>query len=906
MGIQGLERIFSPQRIALVGATDRPRSVGSAVMGNLIGSGFRGVVYPVNPNRESVHGVAAFPSIASLPHPPDLAVLCIPAKHIPAQIRECGKAGVGGLVILSAGFGETGPEGKRLEQEALAEAAKFKGMRIIGPNCLGIMVPGLNLNASFAAGMPAKGGIAFLSQSGALCTSVLDWALDAGVGFSYFVSVGNAADATFGDLIDFVAQDPATKSIILYVESVRDARRFVSAARSFARSKPIIAFKSGRHEASAKAASSHTGALAGADDVYNAAFRRAGIERVYEIGDMFECAALLSNHRAPRGGRLAIVTNAGGPGVMATDALIDAGGTPAELSPETMEALNEFLPAAWSHGNPIDILGDAEPERYARACETVLKDPAVDAALVVLSPQAMTDPSSAARAVAGVSTKSTKPILSAWIGGASVRSGAALLERAGVPSYRTPEDAIDAFMHLANYARNLDVLYETPREVPVGFKVDRNERRKPIEGPDGKAGMLDEVRAKRVLADYGFGVAEAHPARTAADAVARANEIGYPVVLKVHAEAISHKSDVGGVALNLHNEQEVRTAYLDILKRTHESRPEALVDGVTVQRMVDTRDSVELIVGAKRDPVFGTVLLVGLGGTQAELWRDTAVELPPLNERLARRMLESLKSYPLLTGFRGKPMVDMDAVIAAIIRASYLVAEHPEITELDINPLVVSPTGVVALDARLAVDPEAGKVKHRYDHLSIRPVPEGITFRESLRDGTPITLRPIRPEDEPLWHEMVAAGSPESMRLRFGGMVDASSHRLGTRYTVIDYDREIAFVAELEVNGERKFAGVTRIVAEPGGNSAELAVFVADPWQGQGLGRILAHRGVELAERWGFERLHAVTDRVNDRAIAMLREAGFHFRGSAREDDRLYGERELHPKPAPQPASAGV
>jgi len=873
-------------------------------MGNLIGSGFRGVVYPVNPNRESVHGVAAFRSVADLPHPPDLAVLCVPAKHIPEQVQICGEAGVGGLVILSAGFGETGPEGKRLENQVVEEARKYEGMRIIGPNCLGIMVPQLHLNATFAAGMPEPGGIAFLSQSGALCTSVLDWALDAGVGFSYFVSVGNRADITFGDLIDYVAQDPATKSIILYVESVRDARGFLSAARAFARSKPIIAFKAGRHEASAKAASSHTGALAGADDVYQAAFRRAGIERVYQIGDMFECASLLSNHRTPRGGRLAIVTNAGGPGVMATDALLDRGGTAADLSPETMEALNGFLPAAWSHGNPVDLLGDAEPERYARAVEVVLKDPGVDAALVVLSPQAMTDPSSAARAVAEVATKSNKPILSAWIGGASVRSGAALLERAGVPSYRTPEDAIDAFMHLANYASNLDALYETPREVPVGFKVERDKRREPIQGPDGRAGMLDEVRAKRVLADYGFDVAEAHPARTAEDAVARANEVGYPVVLKVHAESISHKSDVGGVALNLHNEHEVRTAYLEILKRTHESRPEALVDGVTVQRMVDTRDSVELIVGAKRDPIYGTVLLVGLGGTQAELWRDTAVELPPLNERLARRMLKSLKSYPLLTGFRGRPMVDLDAVITAIMRASYLVAEHPEIVELDINPLVVSPTGVVALDARLAVDPEAGKVSKPYQHLAIRPVPEGIRFREQLRDGTSVTLRPIRPEDEPLWHEMVAAGSAESMRLRFGGMVDASSHRLGTRYVMIDYDREIAFVAELEVNGEHKFAGVTRIVAEPGGNSAELAVFVADQWQGQGLGRILAHRGVELAERWGFERLHAVTDRVNDRAIAMLRDAGFHFRGSAREDDRLYGERELHPKPKPEPVTA--
>ncbi len=557
-----LDKIFSPKRIAIIGASDDPQSVGYTILRNLIGSGFAGVIYPVNPKRESIQGIQAYPDVKNLPKAADLAVICTPAKTVPGIIGQCGEMGIMGIVIISAGFREIGQEGKALEEAVIAEAKKFTGMRILGPNCLGIIVPSINLNASFATAGPKGGGVAVISQSGALCTSLLDWALEEGIGFSYFVSIGNMADIEFGDLIDYFGGDPKTTSIILYMESVNYVREFMSAARAFSKTRPIVAFKSGRFAESAKAASSHTGAMAGEDDVFDAAFQRAGIERVTQIDDIFDCAELLGRVKPPSGPRLAIVTNAGGPGVMATDSLISHHGALAALGDATITALDGFLPPFWSHGNPVDVLGDAPPQRMARAAEIAMGDPGVDAALIILTPQAMTDPSGTSVEIGGLVRKIDKPIIAAWMGGLKVREGIGILNQFGVPTYTTPEQAVSAFMHLVSYKRNLEILYETPRNVPVHFPIDRKEIRERMQHLfSAGARILSEIESKELIAAYGIPVTETVVAATAEEAAGAAGQVGYPVVLKIFSPDITHKTDVGGVVLGLHTEQEVRDGF---------------------------------------------------------------------------------------------------------------------------------------------------------------------------------------------------------------------------------------------------------------------------------------------------------------------------------------------------------
>lgn len=877
LSIRNLDKIFRPQRVAVIGASNNPKSVGYTVLRNLIGSGFQGVVYPVNPRHEAVQGVQAYPSVKDLPKTPDLAVICTPARTVPGIVRECGEAGVLGVIIISAGFKEAGEEGRALEEELRAEVSRFPGMRVIGPNCLGIIVPGLKLNASFAAAMPEPGHVAFISQSGALCTSVLDWAMEEGIGFSYFVSIGNMLDVDFGDLVDYFGEDPGTQSIILYIESISDAREFMSAARSFARTKPIVAYKAGRFAESAKAAASHTGAMAGEDAVYDAAFQRAGMVRVLEIGDIFDCAELVARVRPPLGPNLAIITNAGGPGVMATDALIARQGQLAELSPETMERLNEVLPPFWSHGNPIDVLGDAPPERYAQATEAALSDPGVDAALVILTPQAMTDVTGTARAIAELARKGRKPVLAAWMGGEAVREGIQILNEAGIPTYATPEQAVRAFMHLVEYGRNLEMLYQTPREVPVRLTVNRAEVRKRFsqvfaEGPE----VLTEELSKELLSAYGIPITEPRPAHSPEEAVEIAEELGYPVVLKVWSPQITHKTDVGGVVLNLRNARAVQAAFERIVQNARKHRPDAEVKGVTVQPMVTARDGFEMILGAKKDPTFGTVIMAGMGGIAAEVFRDRALGLPPLNERLALRMLESLRSWRLLKGYRGRPGANLEKLIEILMRFSYLVADFPEIKELDINPLLATPKDVIALDARVVVDKDAvGRPIRPYSHLVIRPYPEGYERKVTLKDGTEMLLRPIRPEDEPMWHEMLSCSSRESIRQRFRYIFKETTHKMAIPYCFIDYDREMAIVAIVEEDGETKMAGVGRLVADPDREVAEYAVFVADPWQNRGLGGKLTDYCLEIAKSWGIREVRAETTPDNFRMIAIFRDRGF-------------------------------
>lgn len=881
MDVHKLDRIFKPQRIAIFGANENPKGVGCTVLRNVVGAGFRGVVYPVSPNMEAILGIHAYSDIASLPRTPDLAVICTGAAQVPGLVRACGEAGILGLVIISAGFKEIGPEGCALEDQIRAEQRRFDGMRIIGPNCLGLITPGLSLNVSFATAMPKKGKIAFISQSGALCTSVLDWALEENIGFSYFVSIGNTLDVDFGDLIDYFGEDEGTDSIILYIESLREARRFMTATRAFARRKPIVAYKAGRFGESAAAAASHTGALAGEDAVYEAAFQRSGIARVFEIGDIFDCAELVARYPQPRGPRLGIITNAGGPGVMATDALIGRKGALAELSPATIEALNETMPPFWSHGNPVDVLGDARPKRVAKAVEIVLADPGVDAVLVILTPQAMTNPTATAKAVGELAAASPKPILAAWLGGQSMHEGVQVLNQLGIATYRTPEQAVRAFMTLVEYGRNLDILFETPRDIPVSFALDRQElRRRFVSKLPPEGGILSEGDSKALLKSYGIPVVEPRAAATAEQAVMMAGKIGYPVVLKILSPDITHKTDVDGVVLDLQGEAEVRAAFDRIVTSARRHMPDARIEGVTVQRMIQAKQGFEMILGAKKDPTFGATILFGMGGVVAEVLRDRALGFPPLNERLARRLIESLQSWPVLRGYRGRAGANIDRLIETLMRFSYLVADHPEIKELDVNPLLVTAGDVVALDARVVVEPVSPALAP-YSHLVLRPYPEEYVGVRALKDGTRILLRPIKPEDEPLWKNLLASCSVETIYARFRALFQWKEHEQATRYCFIDYDREIAIVAEIEEAGNRKLIGVGRLIADPDHETVEYAVLVADAWQNRGLGGVLTDYCYEIAKHWGLKRIAAETSPENRRMLALFENRGFHMEHDA-------------------------
>ncbi|MFO7660059.1 MAG: bifunctional acetate--CoA ligase family protein/GNAT family N-acetyltransferase [Candidatus Cloacimonadaceae bacterium] len=875
MNVHNLDNIFKPKRIAVLGISVNPQSVSGRILSNLVTGGFNGVVYPVNPTLEAVMGIQCYPDIKSLPKKPDLAVVCAETEAVPDFIRQCGEAGIYGIIIVTAGFKETGERGRQLEKEIEAIRSQYHGMRIMGPNCLGFISPANKLNVSFGDGMPKKGNIAFVSQSGALCTSVLDWAIHAKIGFSYVVSVGNMLDVDFGDLIDYLGEDEETKCIILYIESISDARQFMTAARAFARSKPIIAYKAGRFPESAEVAASHTGALAAADNVYDAAFQRAGIVRIYDIGKIFDVAELVGRKKVPAGQRLAVVTNAGGPGVMATDALIALKGELAKLTDKTIEELNLNLPEFWSHGNPVDVLGDARPKRYAKAVSIVLEDPNVDAVLVILTPQAMTNPSGTAREISKLADTAKKPILAAWIGGGSMIEGIQILSESGIAAYDTPEQAIGAFITLVDYGKNLKALYETPNDVPVEFSLDRKEFRRKFDYiiKQGNA-ILSETTSKYLLESYGIPTTLPQSAITAEEAVKVSEHMGFPVVLKILSPDITHKTDVGGVMLNLHNASEVKAAFEQIMQNAVERAPEAVLEGVSVQKMIDSGGGVELILGIKQDPVFGSVMMVGTGGIYAELFKDRTLELPPLNEKLAQRMLERLNIFPLLKGYRGRPAVDIDKLVEVLIRMSYLAADYPEITELDINPLLVSSEGVVALDGRVVINLEH-KTAEPYQHLALRPYPEEYIKEIILSDGTPVTLRPIKPEDELLWLDMLGSCSKESIYQRFRYFFFWNSHEVAVRYCFIDYDREIAIVAETTQNGQKKLIGVGRMVADPDHETVEYAILVPEQWQNKKLGSQLTDFCMEISLKWSLKKMVAQTTSDNHRMINVFKKHGF-------------------------------
>jgi len=889
-----LNAFFAPQNVAVIGASEKEGSVGRTILWNLISHPFGGTVFPVNPNRPRVLGIKAYPNVAAVPGQVDLALIATPAPTIPGIIRECVDAGVQGAIILSAGFKETGPAGVDLEQRVLHEARRGS-LRVIGPNCLGVMRPTTGLNATFAGRLARPGSVGFISQSGALCSAILDWSLREVVGFSAFVSIGSMLDVGWGDLIDYLGDDPRTQSILIYMESVGDARSFLSAAREVALTKPIIVIKVGRTAAGAKGAASHTGALTGSDAVLDAAFRRSGVLRVSSVADLFNMAEVLAKQPRPKGPRLMIVTNAGGPGVLATDALITAGGELADPSTETIEALNALLPSHWSHGNPIDILGDAAPERYTKAVEIAAKDENSDGLLVVLTPQAMTDPTQTAEQLKPYARLAGKPILASWMGGADVAAGEAILAQAGVPSFSYPDTAARMFHHMWRYSYNLRGLYETPT-LPAdtdGVALGRAEAGTIIQTARASSRtLLTEFESKRLLAAYHIPTVETRLATTEDEAVRCAGEIGYPAVLKLSSETITHKTDVGGVQLDLPDGPAVRRAYQAIEASVREKAGPQHFQGVTVQPMVKL-DGYEIIVGSSLDPQFGPVLLFGAGGQFVEVFHDSALALPPLNSTLARRLMEQTRIYAALQGVRGRPPVDLAALEQLLVRFSQLVTEQRWIKEIDINPLLASPERLIALDARVVLHgPEVRE--EQLPRLAIRPYPAQYVSPWRLTDGTPVTIRPIRPEDEPLMVKFHQSLSEQSVYLRYFHMIGLSqrvAHERLIRICFIDYDREMALVAERQNadTGAHEILGVGRLSKRHGANEAEFAVLVSDPFHHHGLGTELVRRLLRVGRDESLDRITAEILPENHGMQQICQALGFQLKYSA-EDRTMKAE----------------
>ncbi len=874
-----LDAIFHPRSIAVVGATEKEGSVGRTILWNLLSSPFGGVVYPVNPSRPAILGVKAYPSISAIGEPVDLAVLVTPAKGVPDLVAECGEAGIKGVIIISAGFKEIGPEGVELERLVLDAAHRY-GIRVVGPNCLGVMNPINGMNATFAAGIAQPGRVGFISQSGALLTAILDWAAHEHVGFSSIVSLGSMLDVGWGDIIDYLGNDPNTDSIVMYMETIGDARDFLSAAREVALSKPIIVIKPGRTVEAAKAAASHTGSLTGSDDVLDAAFRRAGVLRVDSISELFEVSDILAKQPRPRGPRLSIVTNAGGPGVIATDALIGGGGELSAISDKTMEALNAVLPPVWSHNNPIDIIGDAPPERYAKALEIAAADPETDGLLVILTPQAMTDPTATAEGLVKHAHIEGKPVLASWMGGEEVAEGIRILRKAGIPTFDYPDTACVLFNHLWRHHKNLLSLYETP-QLPVA--PERGEFREEVDRiiadvtAEGRT-LLTEYESKKVLAAYGIPITDTELAHTPEEAVAAAEEIGYPVVAKLLSRTVTHKTDVGGVLLNLRNADDVREAFEKIRDSVGDKVGPEAFEGITIQAMINW-SGYELIVGSSPDPQFGPVLLFGMGGSLVEVISDHALALPPLNSTLARRLIDETIISVALAGVRGRQPVDRNVLTALLVRFSELVAEQPRIAEIDINPLLASPERIIALDARVVLHP-AEIADADLPRLAIRPYPHEYLRETTTDDGVSLTVRPIRPEDEPGVARFHSRLSEATVLARYGknrSLSERTAHERLTRICFVDYDRQFGLVAEVAGRDGPEIAGVARISRVHESDDRMLTMVIADAWQRRGIGARLVQGAVAVARGEGVADLIAELAPDNVGVRELLADEGFSF-----------------------------
>ncbi|HKV24750.1 MAG TPA: bifunctional acetate--CoA ligase family protein/GNAT family N-acetyltransferase [Candidatus Acidoferrum sp.] len=879
--------LFSPVSVALIGATDREGSVGFTVLRNLLHAGYKGRVFPINPKRAEILGAPCYPSVSALPESPDLAVVVTPAATVPAIAAECVQASVNSMVVISAGFKEMGAEGVALERE-IQSILRKGSTRLIGPNCLGIMNPWLGLNATFSHDIARPGSVAFLSQSGALLTAILDWSLSERVGFSAIVSTGSMLDVGWGDLLSFFGEDENTQSILIYMESIGDARAFLSAAREVSFTKPIIVIKAGRTEAASKAAASHTGAMTGSDEVYDAAFRRCGVLRVDRIAELFHMADVLGKQPRPRGPRLMILTNAGGPGVLATDTLIAIGGELAPLSEASQKSLDAFLPAHWSHANPIDILGDADPSRYSRAAEIAIRDPNCDGLLTILAPQGMTDPAQVAEGLKVHASVHGKPLLASWMGGPAVEPGVSVLNAAGIPAFSYPDSAVRAFKSMWNYTYNLRGLYETPFPADdpaiLSGRQERVSRMIRSVASSGRT-LLTEFESKEILKLYGIPTVPTFLAKSESEAAAQASQIGFPVVLKLHSEIVTHKTDVGGVQLNLADEPAVRAAYRAIETSVVAKAGAAAFLGVTVQPMIRA-EGYELILGSSIDSQFGPIILFGSGGQLVEVYRDRSLALPPLNTTLAARLMDQTKILQALRGVRGRKPVDLPALEALLVRFSELVVEQPRLREMDINPLLASSDQLLALDARMVLFP-ADVSDDRLPHPAIRPYPYQYISRFALKDGIAVTLRPIRPEDEPLLVAFHSTLSDSSVYLRYFHIQKLDSrvaHERLIRKCCVDYGREIALVADRlnAASGQQEILAVGRLTRQLGREEAELGVLVSDRWQGVGLGRELVARLIEIARAEKIPTIVAHVLAENAPMLALVRR--FHFQSIPTSD----------------------
>jgi acetyltransferase len=875
MTIRNLDALFKPKSVALVGASKQRGAIGALLAHNLFNAGFDGAVMPVNPKYHVVEGVITYPDVASLPEPAELAVISTPPETVPGIISDLGARGTRAAVIVSAGFGEGGDgHGLQLRQSVLDVAQPYL-MRILGPNCLGVMVPEVGLNASFAQDNPIPGRIAFVAQSGAMVTSVLDWASTRSIGFSHLVSLGDMLDVDFGDLLDYLANDRNTLAILLYIESVTHARKFMSAARAAARMKPVIVVKGGRFAEGARAAASHTGALAGSDAVYDAVFRRAGMLRVLNLEELFAAVETLATTRVPRQDRLTIVTNGGGMGVLATDALIDRGGHLATLKEDTLAKLDGVLPATWSHGNPIDIIGDAPASRYAATLGVLSKAAETDALLLINCPTAVASASETAQAVIGtLGIKPTPTVLTSWVGGESQRAARERFAGHGIPSYDTPEQAVAAFMHVVGYRRSQEALMETPPSVPEAFAPDVQRARALLEraSAEGRA-WLTEPEAKEMLAAYGVPVVTTRSAKTPQEAAVYAAEIGGPVVLKVLSPDITHKSDMGGVHLDLMGPAAVRDAAQQMWHKLETAFPDAALEGFTVAPMVHRPGAYELILGATEDPQFGPVVLFGHGGTAVEVVNDRALGLPPLNMQLAFELMSRTRIYHLLKGYRDLPAANLEAIALALIKIAQLATDHAKIAELDVNPLLADEWGIMALDARIRLKEPTGTASER---LTIRPYPKELEQDIPLGDGRVLLLRPIHPEDEPSLQATFAQLTPEEIRLRFFVPLKILSHVSAARFTQIDYDREMALVlTESGIAGKTAIYGVVQIMADPDNERAEYAIIVRRDMTGMGLGVFLMRRIIDYARSRGIREIFGDVLAENTTMLKLCQAFGF-------------------------------
>lgn len=890
MGQHYLKPLFAPKSVAVFGASDQADSVGKIVFHNMLQSGYQGALYPINPNHAKIQGHKAFASISQIPEPVDLAIIATPPKSVPDIIEECGKHNVKAAVIITAGFGEAGAAGEKLEQ-AVLENAKRYNIRLIGPNCLGVMRPDIGLNATFNHGSANAGNLAFVSQSGALCTAILDWAKSNDVGFSSVVSMGSSIDVDFGEILDYLVSDIKTHSILLYIEGIRNARSFMSAIRAAAQFKPVILVKVGRHSVSSKAAMSHTASLVGSDDAFDAAVRRAGVVRVQTVTQLFSVAKALSCGFRPIGNRLAVVTNGGGPGVMATDTVADLGLVMAELSENTIQQLNQTLPNTWSHGNPIDIIGDAQADRYQHAVKACLEDPNVDGVLTILTPQAMTKPLEAAETVIELSNQYSKPLIACWMGGAQVEASRELFNRAKKPSFRTPEPAVEVFSFLSKYYKNQKLLMQVPGPLSHHIAPDTEGARMVIEGAlQERRKILNEMESKALLSAFHIPVARTLVARSPNEALQIALELGFPVAMKINSPDITHKTDAGGVMLNLGNALEVRTAYHEMLDTVRQNRPDARIDGVSIQPMVIKPNGRELMLGVTNDPVFGPVITFGAGGTMVEVMGDRSVTLPPLNSFLVKDLIQGTRIAKMLGAFRHMPPIDMDALESVLLRVSEMVCELPMLMEMDINPLIVDEHGVLAADARVVVGFRSPSTD-RYAHMAIYPYPSHLVSNWQLSDGSNIIIRPIRPEDAELEQAFVRELSEESRYFRFMNSIQELSQAMLVRFTQIDYSREIALVAVTDAHARKIDAkeielGVARYATNPDGESCEFAIVIADDMHGRGLGSKLMTALMDAARERGLKVMQGEVLSQNSHMLKLMKNLNFTIETS-KEDDSI-------------------